>query len=445
MFPHLPSLFRSILFTVSLSSVLSACSEGESSAWVGFTELSCEEPVKGLAAQLGVASIELFEGKDTSLTSGGDPGGISDWVSLGLDGGICGQAADQNTCAAVVEEKKKTTTLSRLNSRHFHWSTTREAVVLTQGEQAQVITTEEALQSLLDPIDTEEKLKLWLRYQFSLGAPCNFEIRKVNRGFEVWALRAPVGDCPLTHEDRLFLVSPDGVLKLLAQKNTTSSGVCAGRRPEGLAPAVFRDPDALGRFFAQMNHLEAASIDAFCSLEEELAALAAPAALLEGCRSAAEDERRHTAAMGALAARFGGALRAPQVAPRRPRTVEELAAENAAEGCVRETYGALVAAHQAAQARDAEVRAAMAEIARDEANHAALSWTMQAWFEGQLSGAQRARLGEVRRQAIEGLRRELDAEVEAPLQEVAGLPDRATALALLGELESRLWAPGAAS
>jgi rubrerythrin len=180
-------------------------------------------------------------------------------------------------------------------------------------------------------------------------------------------------------------------------------------------------------------------VDAFRRLAEELHALGAPADLLDGCRTAAEDEVRHASAMGSLATRFGGALQEPCVAPPRPRTAEELAVENMIEGCVRETYGALVAAYQAERSADAEVRAALAEIAREEADHAGLSWRMHRWLAEQLPPESHGKLAEAQRQAIEGLRRELDGEVEDALREVAGLPDRGTALALLGELEARLW------
>jgi hypothetical protein len=66
------------------------------------------------------------------------------------------------------------------------------------------------------------------------------------------------------------------------------------------------------------------------------------------------------------------------VAPAPPaRSLEELAVENAVEGCVRETYGALTAIWQARTAKDPSVAAAVRRIARDETRHAALSWANQ--------------------------------------------------------------------
>ena len=52
------------------------------------------------------------------------------------------------------------------------------------------------------------------------------------------------------------------------------------------------------------------------------------------------------------------------------RELEAIAIENAVEGCVRESFGALLATWQAKTAGDARVRAAMKRIARDETRHA---------------------------------------------------------------------------
>ena len=68
--------------------------------------------------------------------------------------------------------------------------------------------------------------------------------------------------------------------------------------------------------------------------------------------------------------RPSGVARTRSRAPRRP---VEIARENAEEGCVRETFGALLAAHQAAYACDPEVREVMTRIAGDELRHAALA------------------------------------------------------------------------
>lgn len=149
---------------------------------------------------------------------------------------------------------------------------------------------------------------------------------------------------------------------------------CAvGRRPPGLETdgAVSCD-EAVGRFLAEAAHLEAALVPAFERLFEELRRLGAPAALCEGALHAALEEIDHTRRTALLARRFGAEPRGPSVDARPLRTRFKLALDNAVEGCVRESFGALVAHHQAAHANDGQVRAAMVAIAEDDAPRRAL-------------------------------------------------------------------------
>ncbi|MCY1008004.1 hypothetical protein OV079_21085 [Nannocystis pusilla] len=79
--------------------------------------------------------------------------------------------------------------------------------------------------------------------------------------------------------------------------------------------------------------------------------------------------------------------------PTAVRSLEALARENAVEGCVRETFGALVARYQASVAADEPLRRLFAAIAEDELDHAALAWDVATWLNGQLDEAARARAG----------------------------------------------------
>jgi hypothetical protein len=115
-----------------------------------------------------------------------------------------------------------------------------------------------------------------------------------------------------------------------------------------------------------------------------------------------------------------------------------VALDNAVEGCVRETYGALVAHHQAAHAQDEEIRALMRRIADDETRHAQLSWDIAAWAEAKLTRSERQHLGAARQAALAKLERELTASVDPALVEVAGMPDAASALAMLDVLRAGL-------
>ncbi|GEM_PF-3981000 len=74
-----------------------------------------------------------------------------------------------------------------------------------------------------------------------------------------------------------------------------------------------------------------------------------------------------------------------------------VASENAVEGCVRETWAARVGRHQARFAKIASMRAAMAEIAADEARHAALAWDLDTWARSHLGASEGAFLDDLRR------------------------------------------------
>jgi hypothetical protein len=99
-----------------------------------------------------------------------------------------------------------------------------------------------------------------------------------------------------------------------------------------------------------------------------------------------------------------------------------IALENAIEGCVRESYGALVAHHQAQTAFDPEIRAVMRAIAQDETRHAELSWRVAAWLEPGLSPAERDALGVARSEALAQLQREVDVGLSAREERDIGWP-----------------------
>ncbi|MFO0548153.1 MAG: ferritin-like domain-containing protein [Polyangiaceae bacterium] len=213
----------------------------------------------------------------------------------------------------------------------------------------------------------------------------------------------------------------------------------SGRRPQGLAPREAPATDAgceLGAFFAARAYAEAASIAAFEILADELERHGAPRALTQRARAAAMDERAHADTMGALARRFGREPQRPVVGPARERSLEEIAIENAVEGCANETLGALVNTYQAVSAMDPEIREAYRVIAEDETHHAALSWSVQAWALRSLDGVARARLALAGREALHALE---TLELE-PLSSfdasLVGLPDQATLRALSRPLRS---------
>lgn len=213
-----------------------------------------------------------------------------------------------------------------------------------------------------------------------------------------------------------------------------STGSCVfGRKPAGLCSkgALAQSaPDALGAFFAEAAFLEAASVFAFERLEEELRMLGAPLELVDAARASREDEVRHARMTKKLAKRFGATVAEPSVAETAPRSAYEIALENAVEGCVRETYAAVVAHWQAQASADPQIARTMQAIAEDETKHAALAWDVAAWLEPRLTAEERARIDAARDAAREEMRASLARELDASVVTVAGMPRAADALAL---------------
>jgi len=217
---------------------------------------------------------------------------------------------------------------------------------------------------------------------------------------------------------------------------------CEGRRPTGLRGLAIGPParSRVGDQLVRAAYLEAASVHAFRILERELAFHGGPERLVRAARAAGRDEVRHTLMMAALARRFGATAVLPRyVPPEQARPLEDIAIENATEGCVRETYGALVAGWQASAARDRTVRPVMARIARDEARHAELSWRVARWVDRQLDPGRRDRARAATRTAVAELARELRREPHGDLVRELGVPRAPEAARLHAELERALW------
>jgi hypothetical protein len=217
-------------------------------------------------------------------------------------------------------------------------------------------------------------------------------------------------------------------------------GCVIGRRPHGLRQQPARPAqNALGAYFSDMAMLEAASVHAFERLERELSAHRAPRRLIVAARSAAHDEARHARVTTRLAKRFGSRPLRPTIDPAPLRTLADLAIENEAEGCVRETFGALLGTYQAARAHDPQVARALRQIAVDERRHAKLAWAVSHWSAGRLSRAHRARVRDSRREAVALLSREIDRVPSSPLVLVAGLPSTSVVRHLHSRAQRELW------
>lgn len=181
----------------------------------------------------------------------------------------------------------------------------------------------------------------------------------------------------------------------------SSTGFCTGRRPQG-----HREIDlavvSTGTWLAVHAHLERASVTAFAELADWLERRGAPGSLIARCRAAAADEVVHADLMDALACRHGETP--PACEARAPaQDLLAVALHNAVEGCVHETFAAIVARHQAEHAEDESIRQVFARIAEDELRHAQLAWDLHAWLVEQLDEDDRPVVLKAQRRALSEL------------------------------------------
>jgi hypothetical protein len=324
----------------------------------------------------------------------------------------------------------------------------RPYIITTTGDDVELAAVSgPELHAILGDIDTPAEAALVLGLHVPESGCDTTEkapvYRLVRQGVEVRTLQS-TGVCPTVTSSVVQLVARDGTLSEVSSEVVGIDPLFCfaepGRRPAGLVASAHRPASTeLGRFFQGAAALEAASVRAFEMIGRELHALGAPAALQRKAREAVDDEVDHSWRMARLAERFAATAYVPSVCDTPLRDRFALALDNAVEGCVRETFAALLATYQAAHALDAEVLQAFARISRDETRHASLAWQLQAWLEAELLPAQRERVHAAQRAAVQALRDELAKEADPELRRVAGLPDARTALLLHDGLRRALW------
>ena len=211
-----------------------------------------------------------------------------------------------------------------------------------------------------------------------------------------------------------------------------------GRRPVALLDQA-PPPSTFVALLAETAQLEAAAVIAFAELAASLRAFGAPASLIARAEKAQQDEIRHAAMMLGHAAAHGAAVALPRYEPKTYADEFALALHNAREGCVHETYGALVALHQATFAELPILRADLQDIAVDEVEHAQWSHDLDAWLATRLTAKQRASVAATKIAASEALlaRVAVDSPTSVP-QKRLGLPAQHVAAQLAYGLHQQM-------
>jgi hypothetical protein len=291
----------------------------------------------------------------------------------------------------------------------------------TRGDQVGAITNNQEFVAFVGPIDTPARASFLASLEWHSAACADL---RAGHGGYYWTETVPLCNSNNDEQQTVWFIDASGTITQISTQvvSTGQHQICGtGRRPAGFV-AARRRRRGVGAFLAQVAELEAASVFAFARLRREIAGHGAPRGLVRACERALRDEVRHARTMAAHAARYGSASPAPRVRAPAVRSLADVAAENAAEGCVRETFGALLATVQARTARDRAIARSMRGIARDETRHAAFSWQLAAWVEPRLSPAERRRVVRARADAATSLRRELEAPHDPEVMTRCGLP-----------------------
>ncbi len=435
---------RKIFTDLTLATIAmhaAACTQSETIDRTGFEETSCD-PDAMLGAVVPAIAGDYLAIRRTYVDEfelGTEPPAP---VIEAETGAACATATASRTCAATLESWPVGAGFREDEDFAQAW-VARLQLLYTRGDEVGAVTNAEELRAFLGTIENPEEAMLIARFAQGHDVLCGTpNTRVTDEGIEVLTTTGFACGEGTSRSEHVLVIAPDGTVTIRQSVvvEVGDPGCVIGRLTSGLVvPEHARDGD-LGTWFAEMAHLEACAVFAFMRLADELEALGAPVELIARARVAAEDETRHAREVAGLAVAFGGVvMEVSSTPPFTRRSAFEVALENASEGCVRETYGALVATHQAQTAKDVRVRDVLGRIAIDETNHAAFSWDLAAWLDGVLDANERTRVAEARASAVGCFRDAQPSALPFVAREAIGLPDTTTSRALFASLEASVW------
>lgn len=316
----------------------------------------------------------------------------------------------------------------------------------TRGDEVGAIRSGEDLLKLIVPINTAKAAAALLVFSEetrALGSPeCGMPSARFLPEGIVVRLRTD-WKCvdSYTDKEHFILVRPEGGIEHLEENVLGEEivGCVVGRLTDGVRIAFDPAKMSVADHLAEMAALEAAAVYAFRRLADEMRSLGAPESMVERALEAADDEVRHAVMVGLEARRRGKVPQAIKVDELPARPILEISLENAREGMVRETYGALAAHYHALSAKDPRLARLFARLAEDETRHAALSLDYGDFLDEKLSDEERAQVEEARLEAVRSLYAELGNELEDEVHEELGWPRPEIARALVREAFPQAW------
>lgn len=388
--------------------------------------------------------IVTGDSRFASLSAGLNPTGPVDYVGvllpdasastsgelpypLGVEesaGVPCQNATDLDLCAEQF---------SALTDPHREYSSELYShFIVTDEKGARELTTVDEIEDFVGTIDTYNEAALVLTVR-DVGVDCA-RLSKEGRNYVTEVMGSV--DCIKGEEDRVRVtLMPDGTMneELIEQ---IPPACVEGRLTEGVYMGS-DDPHAartIGEYLSGVCQLESAAVAAFMQLANELERHGAPRSLVQGAVVAAAEEIEHAKTTHDLAVKAGTTPPSVGFLPQKERSLLEIAKENAAEGCVRELFGAACAHLQAGQAKNPEIRDAWTKIAQEETRHAEWSLALDGWLKGELLESEWVEVQNARKEAVAGLRASTRTVPCDVLTREAGVPTAEQVGALLDEL-----------
>lgn len=343
----------------------------------------------------------------------------------------CLEATDPEACSDALDDLPTDEGFSR-GAFGFEPPETRQ-VAYTRGDEVGAVTNLGALREFLGETDTAEEAALLSVLEHGFRVDCSEDsARFLPEGIHVILRSGTACGAGQSVKEHLVFVRPDGTSEILETRviEKGDPDCVIGRLTAGVGPASAAPARTLGEHLARIAALEASAVFAFLRMADEMRSLGAPESLVSRALAAARDEVRHASMVAAEASRLGAAPPPVEAGPMPRRPLREIALENAREGMVRETYGALAATYQARAARDRRLSRMLAVIAEDETRHAALSIDYGAFLDQRLSADERREVAAARDAAARQLPSDVAVTLAPEVHEALGWPRPETARAL---------------
>jgi len=437
---------RGVMESFAKTNVLHKVLCGILGTTIGSCYLMPKPDPNALAPDSDWQGVSCNENNQKDLLSELNPTESIDGLLLYSVGGQIGsyiEEAGGEPCAMASEATQCNETIDSL----LH-SFDSEALITTQGDTIQVLQSEYEIKAFLGQLNNPQKVFSWMHiHGMTLSCKFNDSAVVTHDNGQTWdgVYTETTESCnPIIRERVRVKINVESWLITETDRSEIKriDGACIGRKPPGALS--FRQSNTqvnyheLGITFARHAAYEAASVIAFEHLEKELSMYGAPNDMLERIQIAAEDERRHAAQVELLAIRYGNQAEVFSVESAPLRNLESIAIDNMSEGCIGESWGALIGLYQAENAKDPVIAETMHQIALEEVEHASLSWAIHDWIMPKLSVQASERVRVAQKSSLEKLIKKSTAPIEQSHVLLAGLPEPTIALHLAEKLTESL-------